>query len=220
MDDPKQKVWSAVLIFLISATVAYLAMEWLTSGSSVPAAAPGGPGYYEYEPEPAQEPDEWTASILTPEKDLSPGLIAARQELADRTFIPGSVADKLYNLVSSDKTNYSRELYTFLHDFPAGSEQLTDELREELNQLATVLRAYPELAVQLDVHTDNQGSRPQMRSLSQKQAASLKSFLVNANIPAEAIDVMGMGSDVPLTANTNEASRAQNRRIEMSLRAR
>lgn len=218
MDDPKQKVWSAVLIFLISATAAYLAMEWLTSGSSTPAATPSRSGFYD--PEPVPEPNEWSASILTPEKDLSPGLIAARQELADRTFMPGSVGDKLYNLLSSDKTDYSRELYTFLHDFPAGSGQLTAELREELNQLAAVLRAYPELVIQLDVHTDDQGGRSAMRSLSQKQAARLKSFLVNADIPGDAIEVMGMGSDVPLTTNTNEASRAQNRRIEMSLRAR
>jgi|GEM_PF-3775029 len=218
MDSQKQKIGSAVLIFLVSATLAYFAMEWLTNDSSVSMTSQPPTSYYE--PTPIPEEEDLSVSILTPEQELSTALIAARQELADRSFSRGSIADKLYNLLSSDKTNYYRELYTFLYDFPSGSEQLTADLKEELRQLAVVLRAYPELAIALEVHTDDQGSRSEMRSLSQNQAAALKSFLVQADIPAAAIDVMGMGSDVPLTKNTNEASRAQNRRIEMTLQAR
>lgn len=208
MDEQRQQIWSTLIIFLLTGGIAYWALTALFGETQPPTSF-----------EPAEEQALINEPPPEPTPPPSPAVRAAREVLADIPFERGSAGDKLYNLVTSEKTNYNRELYTFLHGFDPASERIPGDLRQELDQLATVLKAYPELSINLEIHTDNQGERSQLRQITQQQADSLKAHLVRQGIPASSIRADGFGPDVPLTANTSEAGRALNRRIEMSIRS-
>ncbi len=207
MNEQQQRILTAVLAFFITAILAYWVMEALFSTRQ------NEPMRRSLERE---EPMELV--VPKPAEPERPALLQARQELSDVPFEPGSVADKLYNLLTSSKENYSRELYTFRHDFERGSTQLTDSLTGELDQLAAILKVYPDLNISLECHTDDSGDRLVMRDLSEKQADAMREHLIEAGVSVGQIDARGFGSDVPLTSNRTEEGRAQNRRIEMSLR--
>jgi len=208
MNEQQQRILTAVLAFLITAILAYWVMDALFG------TRPDQPMRRSLEEE---EPMEFV--VPKPAEPESPALLQARQELSEIPFEAGSVADKLYNLLTSSKENYSRELYTFRHHFTNGGTELSDSLKLELDQLATILKAYPDLNISLECHTDDREDRLQMRDLSEQQAEGLRDHLMEAGVPVGQIDVEGFGSDVPLTSNRTEEGRAQNRRIEMSLRA-
>ncbi len=207
MNEQQQRILTAVLAFLITAILAYWVMDALFSTRR------DEPMRRSLEEE---EPKELV--VPKPAEPENPALIQAREELSDVPFEPGSVADKLYNLLTSSKENYSRELYTFRHRFGKDSPELTDSLSQELDQLATILKVYPDLNISLECHTDDSGDRPDMRDLTDEQAKAIQDHLIKAGVSAGQIDARGFGSDVPLTSNRTEEGRAQNRRIEMSLR--
>jgi len=207
MNEQQQRILTAILAFLITAILAYWVMDALFSTRQ------DEPMRRSLEEE---EPMELV--VPKPAEPESPALLQARQELSDVPFEPGSVADKLYNLLTSSKENYSRELYTFRHDFEKGSTELTDSLSQELDQLATILKAYPDLNISLECHTDDSDDRLLMRDLTEQQSKAMQDHLIEAGVPAGQIDTQGFGSDVPLTSNRTAEGRAQNRRIEMSLR--
>lgn len=216
MSDQRRQIIHALIIFFVSAAAVYVTLQWLTADSSTTTYT--APDRASYAPE-ESFPESGTHSLIPPE-ELSPAQLSARQALDDIPFEPGSIGDKVYNLLASGKSDFSRELYTFRHGFSPEASTLTDALKNELDQLAQVLRAYPELAIQLDLHTDDQGSRQDLRQLSADQGKALKDYLVSAGVQPEAISTEGFGPDVPLTANDTKAGRAQNRRVELSLRTR
>lgn len=217
MNNRQRDVLFMVILFLVTAVSAYWVMDVLMSS---PDSAPTT-YQTDYDPYPSDYfPEDANDALPVDQPPLSPGIIAARQELADIPFEPGSIADKLYNLLTSSKQNYNRELYTFLHKFSPESSQLSPELKAELDQLASVLLAYPHIAVSIDCHTDNADNRNTMRQTSIRQAKAIADHLISLGIQANQITTTGYGSDVPLTANTSENGRNQNRRIEMTILAR
>lgn len=107
---------------------------------------------------------------------------------------------------------------TFVFDhlsFETGSTQLTPDSAQTVNNLAQVLKAYPNAQVQLLGHTDNTGSAEANHALSLDRANAIKATLVNQGVPAERISTQGFGQDRPVASNDTEEGRARNRRIEL-----
>lgn len=103
-----------------------------------------------------------------------------------------------------------------------------------LNGTATFDRpalAYPELTrlakiavrmgaeLQIEGHTDDQGSAEANQQLSENRAASVKAFLVEkCGLPPGIITVKGYGATVPKASNETEEGRLENRRVEVKFR--
>ena len=86
-----------------------------------------------------------------------------------------------------------------------------------LRSAVRVLKDFPEVRVEISGHTDSDGARDHNIDLSQRRAASVKQFLVDAGIDADRLTTVGAGPDQPIAANTTSKGKAQNRRIEFKL---
>ena len=71
--------------------------------------------------------------------------------------------------------------------------------------------------IEIAGHTDNIGDQFKNQKLSEKRARSVKEFLVKNGIKEERIICIGYGELQPIVNNSNNESRAKNRRIEIRI---
>jgi K(+)-stimulated pyrophosphate-energized sodium pump len=102
-------------------------------------------------------------------------------------------------------------------NFESASTQLTPDSAGTVNQVAQVLRAYPNAQVQLVGNTDNTGTRESNQKLSEDRADAVKTMLVNQGVRPDRISTQGLGQDHPVAPNDTEEGRARNRRIELNV---
>ena len=84
-----------------------------------------------------------------------------------------------------------------------------------MNTLVAVLKAYPNVNVALEGHTDNTGDPTANKKLSLDRATAVKDAMVNGGIDASRISASGYGQENPVAPNETEEGRAKNRRLEM-----
>jgi outer membrane protein OmpA-like peptidoglycan-associated protein len=84
-----------------------------------------------------------------------------------------------------------------------------------LNEVATVLKAYPQIKkVQVEGHTDDRGNDDSNLKLSKDRAKSVLDYLVQkGGVEASRLVSEGFGETQPVADNATEAGRAQNRRV-------
>jgi hypothetical protein len=86
-----------------------------------------------------------------------------------------------------------------------------------LNQLASFLNRYPEIVLEIGVHTDNRGSESVNLRLSQSRAASMVSYLKTTGIGSDRVIAKGYGEASPIASNVFEADRMLNRRLVLRI---
>lgn len=84
-----------------------------------------------------------------------------------------------------------------------------------LNNLANVLKKRPHIVIRIEGHTDNVGDKKALMELSWLRAEAIKAFLVEQGVQSENIETEGFGDTRPITNNSTEARRKQNRRVEI-----
>ena len=88
----------------------------------------------------------------------------------------------------------------------------------KLNDVVTILNENPTYKVQIDGHTDSQGSDEYNQGLSDQRAASVKAYFISKGIDESRLSSAGYGESKPVADNKTAIGRAQNRRVEMTLR--
>jgi outer membrane protein OmpA-like peptidoglycan-associated protein len=88
-----------------------------------------------------------------------------------------------------------------------------------LDKLATVLKSYPDTDIEIQGHTDSQGSDDYNMTLSEKRAASVATYLKAKGVASSRIKTKGFGETAPVATNDTEAGRAQNRRVNFLITA-
>ena len=88
-----------------------------------------------------------------------------------------------------------------------------------LDQVTQTLVQHPELIAQVVGHTDSTGQPAYNQTLSQNRAQSVASYLAGHGVAGQRLSASGMGQTQPIADNSTEAGRAQNRRVEIYLRA-
>ncbi len=104
--------------------------------------------------------------------------------------------------------------------FERNSDALTSIGRIQLDlfgsEFLNVLEENPAISVTLEGHTDDTGDLAYNQRLSERRAISAKHYLVQEfGLSNSNILTRGMGEARPLVANSNAASRALNRRVEI-----
>jgi OmpA-OmpF porin, OOP family len=108
--------------------------------------------------------------------------------------------------------------FVFDHlNFETGTTQLTGDSVKTVNDLAAILKAYPNAQVQLVGHTDNTGSPQANQALSLARADAIKGMLTSQGVGADRIATNGYGQDRPIASNDTEDGKARNRRIELTV---
>lgn len=88
-----------------------------------------------------------------------------------------------------------------------------------LLNIAAVVAAHPEIqSVSVEGHTDERGNAVRNRALSQRRAASVRTYLTQHGIDASRVTAQGFGPDHPVFPGaTTEVEHEANRRVEFRL---
>jgi outer membrane protein OmpA-like peptidoglycan-associated protein len=112
----------------------------------------------------------------------------------------------------------TREEVVLLEDiqFDIDKATIKPESAPLLQQIANALASHPTiLRVEVQGHTDSQGSNSHNQKLSQDRVDSVVSVLLEQGIEATRLGSVGYGEACPLTPNRTEADRAVNRRVQI-----
>jgi len=99
--------------------------------------------------------------------------------------------------------------------FEYNKAELKSGAMRSLEPLMTFLREHPGRTLLIEGHTDSTGSDSYNLDLSQRRAEAVRGFLASNGISADRIVARGYGESYPVTTNTTEAGRQQNRRVEV-----
>lgn len=100
-------------------------------------------------------------------------------------------------------------------NFATGSASILPESEEQMNNIAAILKAYPNVNVKVGGYTDNTGDPAANRTLSRQRADAVRQALTAKGIDAKRMVAEGYGSDHPVGDNATEEGRAMNRRIAL-----
>ncbi len=103
--------------------------------------------------------------------------------------------------------------------FAHNSAKLSEEGKEQLNDLVTFLNAHPQANVEITGHTDSSGSEAYNQKLSEKRAQAVSDALQEKGVDAARISAKGEGESSPIASNATAAGREQNRRVEIVIPA-
>lgn len=101
--------------------------------------------------------------------------------------------------------------------FDTGKSELKDQAGGNLTKMANIMKKYPENVLTIRGYTDNIGSSQVNEELSRGRADSVKSQLVGAGLPSNAISTVGMGPANPVGDNKTKEGRKLNRRVEIEI---
>ena len=101
--------------------------------------------------------------------------------------------------------------------FETGKDELKTASYSELNRVIKFLQDNPKVKIELSGHTDNVGNDSFNKSLSQKRADAVLSYLTKNGIDQSRLVAKGYGMEKPVADNATEEGRAQNRRVEFTI---
>ncbi|KAG1537518.1 hypothetical protein G6F50_014850 [Rhizopus delemar] len=101
--------------------------------------------------------------------------------------------------------------------FDFDKSTLKPEGRQLLDQVAQQARGIELETIIAVGHTDSIGTDAYSQKLSERRAASVKTYLVSKGIDPNRIYTEGKGESNPIASNKTKEGRAQNRRVEIEI---
>lgn len=99
--------------------------------------------------------------------------------------------------------------------FATGKAEILPESRPVVDEIVSLLNKRPGLRVGVEGHTDNTGTAPANKTLSEARAKSVTVAVGAAGIASNRLDPVGFGQERPIADNRTEEGRAKNRRVEI-----
>jgi signal transduction histidine kinase/outer membrane protein OmpA-like peptidoglycan-associated protein len=103
--------------------------------------------------------------------------------------------------------------------FEGNSYELSDAATAEIAKIASSMREHPRIELIVEGHTDSSGSEKQNYRHGLKRAKTVKNALVKAGIDPARIQTISFGETRPISRETDEDSRALNRRVELEIKS-
>ena len=134
-----------------------------------------------------------------------------RQERALRDSMAGTGVDVVRS--GDNITLNMPENITFGFD----QSSLQSQFYPVLDNVANTLREYNQTIVEVAGHTDSKGTDAYNQARSERRAASVGNYLMSRGLVRDRFILIGAGESRPVASNDNDAGRAQNRRVEITL---
>ncbi len=97
--------------------------------------------------------------------------------------------------------------------FTTGSTNLDEHSMAQIENVAKILKAYPNVHLKIGGYTDNTGNADNNKKLSAKRAEAVVNALVEKGIDASRLSSEGYGSEHPIASNDTPEGRELNRRV-------
>ena len=98
--------------------------------------------------------------------------------------------------------------------FESGKSELLSRSFRELDQLVKTLKQNNSMKIEIQGHTDNTGSSSSNKTLSEKRAETVVSYVIDNGIQKNRLTFSGQGDSKPISDNSTESGRKKNRRVE------
>jgi general secretion pathway protein A len=118
-------------------------------------------------------------------------------------------------LASKDHVSDSFPHNTIILQLAPNSLKLTVEASQEYNRFVENLKQHPRVKLLVKGFVSSKSDSPENTTLSEERARGVQKLLIASGIPAERIQVKGMGNKEPLASNNTSDGRAKNRRVEI-----
>ncbi len=102
--------------------------------------------------------------------------------------------------------------------FDFDKSEIKEESKPELDVFISFLKENSKVQVEIQGHTDNQGSDNYNQTLSTSRAQAVYNYLIDKGISPTRLLYKGFGPMKPIADNSTEAGRSKNRRIEFVIR--
>jgi len=103
--------------------------------------------------------------------------------------------------------------------FATDQSNIQADFHSVLDSVATVLTGYDQTIVEVEGHTDSTGSLSHNMTLSENRAMRVANYLKSKGISGQRITSFGKGPMKPIASNQSSEGRAQNRRVEIRIKA-
>lgn len=101
--------------------------------------------------------------------------------------------------------------------FDLNKAELKPAGKRDVGKLAEFLKEHPERKVMVEGYTDSTGSESYNQQLSERRAQAVRHALVSSGVEIDRIQTVGYGEAFPVASNDSPASRAMNRRVEVTI---
>jgi len=99
--------------------------------------------------------------------------------------------------------------------FDTDKADLKEGAGKTLEEVVKLLKIHPELAVEIQGHTDSTGGDEHNLELSRRRSATVKAYLLLYGITDDRLTTTGFGESKPVADNATDEGRALNRRVEL-----
>lgn len=104
--------------------------------------------------------------------------------------------------------------------FATDSANINGNFYPILDSVGIILKEFNDTSINISGYTDSTGSDMYNQQLSEQRANSVASYIVRTGVAHGRIQARGFGERYPIASNDSEMGRAQNRRVEISIRPR
>src|SRR4029079_471433 len=104
-------------------------------------------------------------------------------------------------------------------NFERAKSDLSAARTQTLKDLVEIANECPAFGIQIEGHTDAEGTDERNQKLSDRRAQAVAAFLARNGVDAKSLTTVGDGATRPLADNDTEVGRAKNRRIEFTVKA-
>lgn len=87
-----------------------------------------------------------------------------------------------------------------------------------LDEIVTIIREYPNERFVVEGHADISGKEDKNLTLSKNRANAVMEYLISNGVPRTSIEAAGFGIKYPLSDNKSKLGRAQNRRVDVTVK--
>lgn len=159
------------------------------------------------------EANVWKQDVTLPQESVLIQVDIVNTRPMEEKMVHLSAAEMKKSISSSGKV----AIYGILFDF--NKADIKPESAPTLAEMASLLKAEPDLKVLVVGHTDNVGTFEFNEDLSKKRARAVVAELASKHgIAAERLTPLGASFMAPVSTNSTEEGRALNRRVELVAR--
>ena len=165
------------------------------------------------------EADAREAEAKAREADAKAKANAAEQEAERERAAAMALRQQLLQQLNAvlQTTDSPRGLIVNMADvlFDFGKYNLKSDAQIKLAKLAGIIQSHPGLRLAVEGYTDNIGGDEANMKLSQQRADSVRDFLTQQGLSADAVTSVGLGKAEPVADNNTNEGRQKNRRVEI-----
>jgi OmpA-OmpF porin, OOP family len=200
------------------ATLAILALIWGARSRSHRAPSIDTTSVAGGEVAPSPAPAIAPPAATTPAAPLAGATTISLPNGTTLNVAPGGFESRVVGFLTDSTMHGDTTWFAFDRlNFESNSARLGSQSDAQLQNVAGILKAYPNVNAKIGGFTDNTGSPAANLRLSSQRANSVREALIKDGVSSSQISAKGYGEQHPIADNSTDEGRAQNRRIGLLL---